>query len=132
MTSMTIFCWSLPMIWRLKPYDLWRDSIPTPWPCFVFFKDIYIPENQRFFSTKEGIISVAGIREYGNTSSSEPTIDFQGSMDANDSSTCRCLLLSGKTRDSANTDANYRRCQKCEKPPENHSTSILFICIRIS
>lgn len=73
-----------------------------------------------------------GYGNAGNTSSSEPTIDFQGSMDANDSSTCRWLLISGKTIDSANTDANYRRCQKCEKPPENHSTSILFICIRIS
>ena len=52
------------MIWRLKPYDLWGDWIPTPWPCFVFFKDIYIPENQRLFPPKKGSFR---LREYGNT-----------------------------------------------------------------
>ena len=44
MTSMTKFVGRCDHDhWRLKPYDLWRGSpIPTPWPCFVFFQDIYL------------------------------------------------------------------------------------------
>ena len=67
MTSMTIFFWSLPMIWRLKPFmTSGESSIPTPWPCFVFFKDIYIRENQRFFHQKRDHFGYrnTGIREY--------------------------------------------------------------------
>ena len=110
-------CWSLRP-WPLETQTLWpleRVSDTDALALFCFLsRYIFISLKTNDFFRQKRIISVTGIREYGNTSSSEPTIDFQGSMDANDSSTCRWLLISGKTIDSANTDANYRRCQKCE------------------